>query len=199
MRKSVFVILGILALLGLSSPHARAGGHFAIGIGVGVPGPYYYHRPYYDYDYYYRPYPVYVAPPPVIVQPAPVVQTVPAPVVTQAPAPAPVVVRSPVPEASQAEVERCLQQLADPDERVRADNVIQLGRLKAEAAVDPLAATLAGDRSPTVRETAARALGLIGSPRALPALEHAAQADSDSQVRHSAQFATEVVLSNRPQ
>ena len=60
-----------------------------------------------------------------------------------------------------------LQQLRNPDERVRADSVLQLGRLKVISSVDPLAATLAGDRSPLVREAAARALALIGSPKAL--------------------------------
>jgi HEAT repeat protein len=63
--------------------------------------------------------------------------------------------------------------------------------------VDPLAATLAGDRSPAVRDAAARALGLIASPQALPALERAAQADADRDVRRSAQFAVEVIQANR--
>jgi len=75
--------------------------------------------------------------------------------------------------------------------------VMQLGRLRALAGIDPLAATLAGDRSPLVREAAARGLGLIGSPKALPALQHAAMADPDRDVRHSAQFAAEVVQSGR--
>jgi HEAT repeat protein len=83
--------------------------------------------------------------------------------------------------------------LADADERVRSDSVMQLGRLKATQAVDPLAATLAGDRSATVREAAARALGLIGSPSAMPALQRAAQSDNDRDVRRSAQFAVEVI------
>jgi HEAT repeat protein len=72
---------------------------------------------------------------------------------------------------------------------------MSLGRLKAERAVDPLAATLAGDRSPAVRDAAARALGLVGSPRGLTALKYAAQADSDRDVRHSAQFAVEIIQS----
>jgi HEAT repeat protein len=73
--------------------------------------------------------------------------------------------------------------------------VLQLGRSKDPRAVDPLAATLAGDRSAMVREAAARALGLIGSPAALPALQNAAQVDSDHDVRRSAQFAVEVIQS----
>jgi HEAT repeat protein len=96
----------------------------------------------------------------------------------------------------QNSIDHHVQLLSNPDERVRLDSVAQLGRLKAYRAVDPLAATLAGDRSPAVREGAARALGLIGSPKALPALQQAAQADSDHDVRHSAQFAAEVIRSS---
>jgi HEAT repeat protein len=98
---------------------------------------------------------------------------------------------------SQADADRLLQQLTNADERVRADCVMQLGRLKVVKAVDPLAATLAGDRSPTVREAAARALGLIGSPKALTALQNAALADGDRDVRHSAQFAMDVIQVGR--
>ena len=47
-----------------------------------------------------------------------------------------------------------LQQLTSTDERVRADSVLQLGRSKDARAIDPLAATLSGDRSAVV-ETAA--------------------------------------------
>jgi len=97
--------------------------------------------------------------------------------------------------AGQVDIGRYLQQLRDPDERVRADSVLQLGRLRAVSAVDPVAATLAGDRSPMVREAAARSLALMGSPKALPALQHAALSDSDRDVRHSAQFAVDVIQS----
>jgi len=58
-----------------------------------------------------------------------------------------------------------------------------------------LAATLAGDQSPAVRDAAARALGLIGSTKGLPALQRAAQVDNDRDVRRSAQFAVEVIQS----
>ena len=68
--------------------------------------------------------------------------------------------------------------LSNSDERVRLETVTQLGRSKSPRAVDPLAATLAGDASPQVRDAAAKALGLIGSPTALPALNRAVQADS---------------------
>jgi HEAT repeat protein len=63
--------------------------------------------------------------------------------------------------------------------------------------VGPLSALLTSDRSPAVRETAARALGLIGSPQAVTALTRAAQADTDRDVRRSAQFAVEVIEVNQ--
>ena len=89
-----------------------------------------------------------------------------------------------------------LQQLNSPDERARADAAMQLGRMKSRRAVEPLTQTLGGDRSPAVREAAARGLGLIGAPAALTALQRAAQADDDRDVRHSASFAAEVIRSN---
>ena len=60
---------------------------------------------------------------------------------------------------------------------------LQLGRSRATEAVEPLSQMLSGDRSPQAREAAARALGLIGSPASLPALQQAAQADDDREVR----------------
>ena len=69
--------------------------------------------------------------------------------------------------------------LTAADEHVRSESVLQLGRMKAYQAVDPLAATLAGDQSPLVRESASRALAMIGSPKAFPALTRAAQADAE--------------------
>ena len=57
---------------------------------------------------------------------------------------------------------------------------------------------LAADRSAAVREAAARGLGLIGSSDALPALQRAAQADDNRDVRHSAQFAAEGIRSSTP-
>jgi hypothetical protein len=192
-------------VLGGASAEAQAG--WSVGVRVG--GPVYY-RPWGPYYYPYSPYgAVYVAPPvvvesaPVVVQPAPVPLSLPAasgvqPASQTAPSILPpAIVRSQVQEVPQTEIDRCLQQLRNPDERVRADSVLQLGRLKALCSVDPLAATLAGDRSPMVREAAARALGLIGSPKALPALQHAALADPDRDVRHSAQFAVDIVQSGR--
>jgi hypothetical protein len=87
--------LATLAFSALVSTPAQAGVY--VGVGVGVPGPYY--RGYYRYPGYYYPR-VYVAPPPVVIAPPPVA-VVPAPVYVQpryvpgpvapAPAPAPVV------------------------------------------------------------------------------------------------------------
>ena len=212
MTRMKMMLGSALAGLALTGAGADLQAGWSVGVRLGVPvyyggwGPYYY--PYYPY-YPYRP--VYVAPPPLVVESAPVVAQ-PVPVLPPAPvsvsgvqavsqtAPSalpPTIVRSQAQDVAQPDISRYLQQLRDPDERVRADSVLQLGRLRALAAVDPLAATLAGDRSPLVREAAARGLGLIGSPKALPALQHAALADPDRDVRHSAQFAVDVVQSGR--
>ena len=183
-------VLGVVVLLGVSAVPAQAGGHWGVGINFGFPGPFY---P--CYPWYYRPYPVYYYPPaPVIIQQAPVYQAVPAPQPVYAP-PAPVPVTSHAAPANpqQTEIDRNIYQLADASDRVRSESALQLGRLRASQAIDPLAATLAGDRSPLVREAAARALGLIGSSKALPALQQAAQADADPTVRHSAEFALDVI------
>ncbi|HXG11712.1 MAG TPA: HEAT repeat domain-containing protein [Gemmataceae bacterium] len=188
------VTLAALALLGTAGP-ALAGGFWSFGVRIGVPV---YPGPCCGYGFHcWRPYAVYVQPAPVIIQPAPVVQEVPVvQPVYRAAAPAPTVTPPPpaaVPNERQSDIQQNLQRLSDPDERVRAEAALQLGRLRAQRAVDPLAATLAGDASPAVREAAARGLGLIGSPRALPALRRAAQADSDRDVRHSAMFAIDVI------
>jgi HEAT repeat protein len=93
-------------------------------------------------------------------------------------------------------IDAALGQLNAADEQTRADAALRLGRLKAARAVEPLARKLQSDSSPTVRDAAARALGLIADPSALSALQYAAQADNDREVRHSAQFAAEVIRSN---
>lgn len=194
MKKTWLLGIAALSLFPASQNSAHAHGFFSIGLNFGVPV---YYRPWCGYGYYYRPYAVYVAPPPVVVQPASVYQPVQV-VQPTCPAPAPpVTVRSPVADGQQAEIERCLQQLADPHDQTRADAAVQLGRLHAQAAVDSLLAVLSGDRSPTVREAAARGLGLIGARRALPALQQAAQADGDRDVRTSARFACDVVSAGR--
>lgn len=209
MFKKFCLGLTAISLVGLGGSTARAGHgcgpHWSIGIGIGVPvyRPYYYPYGYpYGYPYYYYP-----PPPPVVVQ-QPVIQQVPVPV-QQVPAAAPAAAapqqvqyqgvqptsQVQLHSAPAANTDYYLQQLTNADERVRADSVMQLGRSKEQRVIDPLAATLSGDRSAVVRESAARALGLVGSPAALPALQHAAQTDSDRDVRRSAQFAVEVIQS----
>ena len=201
-----FQLLAATFVLGLTAAVADAGPGVRIGIGLGFGGPYYYGG--YGYPYYYGygyPYPYpYAVPgavvyqsPPVVVQPGAVVGTTPSqsyssPTFT-APAPSPV---NPAQPNAQSTLEYHLTRLSNPDEALRHESVMELGRLKNERALDPLAATLAGDRSANVRDAAARALGLIASPRALPALIQAAQADNDREVRHSAQFAVEIIRTN---
>jgi hypothetical protein len=211
-KKRQLYVLATLSLAAVVANVAPARASVRIGVGfrfgfpiyVGPCGPRYYY-PYYPY----YPYPA------VYVQPAPVY--VPAPV-TVAPPPAPVAVAPPQPVYSAASspsyansnsetllpqprradgMNERLGQLASSDERLRAEAVIQLGRMKARQAVDPIAATLAGDSSSMVRESAARALGLIGSSAGLPALEKAAQTDTDHDVRHSARFAIDVIQAGR--
>jgi hypothetical protein len=189
------------AFLGLVLTGQRVQAHGGWSVGVRIVAPGYYYRP---WPYYYPYGAVYVASPPVVVQPAPVLlqsapvgQPVPvAPPANQTPPP-PVIDPASATSPNSAGIDYHLQQLRNPDDRTRADSVLQLGRMKAVQAVDPLAATLAGDRSPLVREAAARALALIGSPKALAALKHAALADEDRDVRHSAQFAMDVIQTGR--
>ncbi len=94
------------------------------------------------------------------------------------------------------DVDKALQLLSSAREHDRMEAAIALGRNKVEKATDPLQNLLATDFNPRVREAAARALGLIGSPKSLKALQTAAQADDDSNVRHSAQFAAETIHAN---
>jgi hypothetical protein len=209
-----------------TNARAGFGVRVGIGIGVPYPyyyGPYY--RPYYGYyPYYYPPAVVVAAPAPaVVVQPAPAVvqpapsgyqsvpastpppPTLPAPTPVSAapalqvnqPAPlAPVVARSAAPDDHPGDADRLFQLLNDPGEGARISAAMQLGRAKVQQAIGPLTQMLNNDASPRVRDAAARALGLIGSPSSLNALQTAAQADDDKEVRHSAQFAAEVIRSN---
>lgn len=218
MRGYRFIVLGLGVLLATQSAawaHGPGGPRVAFGISIGAPV---YPRPWYGGYYgYYAPRPIYVEQPVVIQQPAPV-YVQPAPVYVQPPATyqqAPQVIQQPpskpiypTPSAGApgiqtvdakkvAEVTHYMQFLNDPDEKVRSEAAIQLGRSKADRAVDPLAATLAGDKSPMVREAAAKALGLIGSPRALTVLTHSAQSDTDYDVRRSALFAVEIIKANQ--
>jgi hypothetical protein len=193
--------LAAILALGLSSV-AQAGPPVRIGIGIGLGVPYY--RPYYPYPYYYGypyaypyvvPAPVVYSPSPVVVQPSTVVGTTPTPSYLSPPPADPNFVNVGNQNA-QGAVDFHLGRLSSPDENLRRESVMELGRSKSERAIDPLAATLAGDRSASVRDAAARALGLIGSQRALTALIQAAQADPDRDVRHSAQFAIEIIRGN---
>lgn len=201
----------LIVLVGsvVSPSLAHAGGHWAIGVNFGFPV---YYRPWCGYGYYgypyYRPYPVYVEPAPIYVAP-PIYQpvAVPAPAPAALPAQPTAVQPSSVQPASastshpadgrQTAISRHLSDLASSDENIRADSALELGRMRASKAVDPLTARLAGDSSPVVREAAARALGLIGSPKGLPGLERAAQKDGDRDVRNSARFAIDVIQSGR--
>jgi hypothetical protein len=191
--KSIGAALVGLVLFGSFAGMARAG-HvgWAIGINLGAPWCY---RPWYPCYYaygYYPSYPVYV-PPPVVLQPAPVVQ----PVQVAQPVYAPPARGTAPTTVPAVELERNLQMLRSADDNARIEAVLALGRMHATQALDAVAATLAGDRSPAVREAAARALGIMGAPPALPSLQHAAQLDSDRDVRHSAQFAIEVIQAQR--
>jgi hypothetical protein len=187
--------LTLATLAVLAAPWAPAQAGVRIGVGIGLPFPAY--RP-----YYYAPYPVYAAP---VVYPAAVVYQ-PAYTVPAAPAPAPAAAPTLTPRPDvpppltapgrQDEVDAALQQLAGGDDRGRADAALQLGRLRAGRAVDLLTRALEQDRSPAVREAAARGLGLIAAPAALTALQRAAQADEDRDVRRSASFAAEVIRAN---
>src|SRR5439155_11334339 len=103
---------------------------------------------YYGAPVVVAPAPVYVTAPPVVVtSPPTAVMATPPPSV--AVAPVPTVVRATAASAG-GDAERSLQLLTHPDEAVRRDAVMELGRVKASQAIDPLAATLAGDRSPVV-------------------------------------------------
>ena len=206
-------LLGLLAGLAATAGAAQAGppARTSIGIGLNIGGPVAppYYRPYYApyYAPYYRPY--YYPPPAVIVQPAPVIYQQAPVVVQQQPImqQQPVVQQQPVYSSPQPIISQTSQQvgpsidglvanLRSSDDNVRRDSVAELGRSKSLQAVQPLTATLAGDQSPVVREAAARSLAMIGSPQSLIALQHAAQADPDRDVRHSAMFAVDIIRNN---
>lgn len=203
MRRMAF---GLLTLLALAQAASASNVRWSIGVNLGAPPVVVRPYPHYHYHHFHRPY--YYAPAPVIVRPAPIVYE-PAPVVIQqpvvvapAPTPAPTRVTSgssvvPAVVETPGSVDTQLHLLRNPDEKVRADAAIELGRTRSDRAVDALCATLAGDKSPAVRDSAARGLGLIGSSKALTALNYAASADPDRDVRRSAQFAVEIIQSNR--
>ena len=203
-------LVGLFALL----PGSSAWGGVYVGVGFG-PG-YRCHRPYYYRPWYpgvavvvpigaaaYPPPPVVVQQPVTVVQPAYPTPPPPPPVDGPPATPPPMQLTTPpqvTPTAAPAavtnrEVQLYLQHLANPDEKARAEAVMQLGRGRVTQAVRPLSEVLSADRSPQVREAAARSLGLIGSSSALPALQQAAQADQDQEVRTSARFAVDVIRS----
>ena len=205
------LLLSTLWVLGLTV-HSHAG--WSVGVRLNVPA--YRYRPYYRYcpPYYrYRPYyyhPIYVRPRPVVVRevevpvypaPRPVYQQPPvAPPPTPVPTPAPVttpIATTSIATTRAADVQAYLKQLQHHDERERAEAAIQLGRLRALSAVPTLQATLSNDRSARARESAARALGLIGSPDSLASLDRAAKTDVIPAVRQSASFSAEVIRTRR--
>ena len=201
--KRIQLLLPLLALATLASLAQTTEAHPYIGFGIrigpgfyyGGPGPYYSGYPY-SYPYYYAPPPIiYETAPSVIVRPAPFVVEG-APAVPRYTPPAPNVIPAQGMTPASPQIDGLLKQLSDPGETVRRDAAVELGRLKAQQAIDPLINLLAKDSSPVARDGAARALGLIAAPRSLKALIYAAQADNDRDVRHSAQFAVEVIRTN---
>ena len=187
---------------------AQAGPYTSWSVSVGGPvyRPYYPY-PYYGYGYYrpayYGPAPIYLEAPPMVVVPSRAAACSPCaqPSVSQAspiPSEPPVIqIGAQLETPATTSVEGHLANLRNPSEAVRANSVLELGRMRAATAVDPLNATLAGDQSPVVRDAAARALGMIGSPRSLTVLMHSGQADADRDVRRSAQFAVDVIRSRQ--
>jgi hypothetical protein len=200
-RLMIAAALGALALL----PGAADAGWY-VGVRVGGPYPYYYWRPYpYYYPYYYAPT-VVVAPavvpgaalPGTVIAQSPPQQGTGAALTTQDPGPQgnPPILPPPRPldlAGRDPQGDALLGQLRAGDDRTRADAANQLGRNQSQRAVDPLMAALISDHSAQVRDASARALGMIGNPIALDALQRAAQADDDREVRASARFAADVI------
>lgn len=215
----------VAAVLLLCCPWNTSQAGVYLGVGFGGPGYYYrpygwnrgwgygFYRPY-GFGVVAAPPLVVVGAPPVFVQQPAVVQqpVVVQPTYTQPPPPsqAPAPLPMPTPSTSNAapdvlptaavgggsDIDAALQQLRSGDEQIRADAAVRLGRLRAEQAIGPIVKALNSDSSPKVREAAARGLGLIGSPTSLSALQYAAQADDDREVRHSASFAAETIRGN---
>jgi len=71
--------------------------------------------------------------------------------------------------ATEAEINQWLQDLADPDYRVRTRTAQSLGNSRNPRAIDPLIAALS-DRTIPVRRAAAVGLGRLKDPRAIPHL-----------------------------
>ena len=201
MKKLQLVLaLGALTIAAPFTQTAQARTYIGFGLRIGPgfyygPGPYYYG---YGYPYYYGPPPiVYEAAPTVIIRQAPaVVQAAPPTPGYVPPAPNVIPTQNVKPVAASPAIDSLVQRLSDANETVRRDAAMDLGRMKAQQALDPLMNLLARDPSPIARDGAARALGLIAAPRSLNALIYSAQADNDRDVRHSAQFAVEIIRTN---
>lgn len=182
---------GFLALVLACCPLGLARAGWGVYVG-GAPygyGPYY--RPYWGVRVGVFPsYPVYGAPPPaVVVQPG---QVYVAP-----PPPPPARVAVPEPPTRQDQIDTYIDQLQSPRDDLRVDALLQLGRLDARRACGRMIRVLRDDPSPQVREAAARGLALIDAPFTLTALQRAALADPDPNVRGSARYAIDVIRTNR--
>ena len=203
---------GIAAALVLAAlPWSAAQAHVGFGIGINLGAPYYYGSPYYNpYPYYYynhircmRPrLPWSSSPPRCPDRPAVRPRTLRRRRPCRRPRPCRRAVDAPARPARLAAAGR--RRAADaaagqcrrprPRRRRRRFGAHEGDAGRAAVDADCWPATAA----PSVREAAARALGLIGDTATLPALQRAAQADDDHDVRHSAQFAAEVIRSNLP-
>jgi len=220
MNKLHKILLIGTAVLGLATLATPAQAWVAVRVGVGFPcyRPYWWGPGVYVYPGYPG-YPYYAVPPAVVVgQPAPVIVQSATPTMTSPPPAETLPTPTPVPQAAaptappfvqaptaqtvvqpasvnqrQLDIDHYLSQLVDANDGVRIDALTHLGQLHAVRAIDKLAAVLSGDRSPTVREAAARALGVIAHPKAMPALKYSAQVDPDQFVRHSSQFAIDII------
>ncbi len=209
---------GIYVGMGCGRPYYGYGARYGWGprYGWGYGG---FYRPY-GFGVVVAPSPLVMGAAPVVVQQPVVVQPAYAPTYAPpmqtpaaAPAPAPLPMPTPTPTAAPAapavmptaatrtgnvDIETILQDLRSGDEQARADAAVCLGRLRVERAVGAIVKALNSDSSAKVREAAARGLGLIGSSSALSALQYAAQADDDREVRHSASFAAETIRGDLP-
>lgn len=85
-----------------------------------------------------------------------------------------------------------LKILEFPKMHVRLGAIEALGDIKCPRSVEPVIRRLREDRDNEVRFVAALALGQIGDPRALPALEEALQ-DADRYVRYGAVMSLEML------
>lgn len=87
--------------------------------------------------------------------------------------------------------------LTAKDASLRAAAALALGALRNPAPVNDLIGLLQGDGNSMVREASAQALGWIGSTKAVPALQAAANDDPKSKVRKAARAALEALHARR--